>query len=414
MLSSAAERGSIRAALMRPRDAVDGSDEPGGHTFLETAVIDDWGSVQQTQFEQECEVPVFTRGIPPSWGGGAQLQIPPAQATAAEACSVVPGAEPSQLQIPPSQPRDSEACSMGAFAHVPSAPSAPSTPADRGPSSSEDEVDRAMRAALASVDAAKDVHACVSAVQEHFERALSATRAEEDAEKKEEAPYEAMLAKALKAGEFDIRDALGQRFQKAHKPGSEEHGKLKQCKTWAEKKAFRQAWASTQYQELRSSRTWSKSWKTIIDRTKGTHMPLARIIEKEGFSMDSRGATAAGLALARKCLRLGGEWVLKDDFTGSVNFLKLRKEFQEEMEESWAMCMQETTRGQGGSVGAGGSASPAGESAAGTGADAGKGGKAAASQKKTARCRGGDSWQKQKGQSSDAEGGCGVGGGKRS
>ena len=46
------------------------------------------------------------------------------------------------------------------------------------------------------------------------------------------------------------------------------------------------------------------------------------------------------------------------------------------------MCMQETTRGQAGSVGAAGAASPAGHSAAGTGADAGKGGKAAASQKK--------------------------------
>ena len=114
-------------------------------------------------------------------------------------------------------------------------------------------------------------------------------------------------------------------------------------------------------------------------------MPLARIIEKEGFAVDPRGATAAGLALARKCLRLGGEWLLKDDFAGSVNFLKLklRKEFQEELEESWALFMKSSTSGKRGTVGAGDkTAGAAAEATSGTGAGAGRAAKAAASNKR--------------------------------
>ena len=129
---------------------------------------------------------------------------------------------------------------------------------------------------------------------------------------------------------------------------------------------------------------------------------------------DPRGATAAGLALARKCLRLGGEWILKDDFTGSINFLKLKKEFQEELEESWATFVKESTTAQGGSVGAGAtSASAAAQAASATGPHAGKAAKAAASKGKQRLAETDKeiaAGKSKKSQNSDAEAGCGFGG----
>ena len=53
--------------------------------------------------------------------------------------------------------------------------------------------------------------------------------------------------KAGLTGEFDIRDRLGQRFQKQHAPGTDKHQQYSRLAGREAKKKFREDWAKSEY-----------------------------------------------------------------------------------------------------------------------------------------------------------------------
>lgn len=148
-----------------------------------------------------------------------------------------------------------------------------------------------------------------------------------------------MLSGALENGDFELRGPLGQRFQRSMAKDDKAKAEYALCTTYEAKRDFRQKWATMKYQDIRRGKSYSKSWRNI-DATKGTYLPLAKIIEEEGWVVDKKSAVAAGVRLATQCLTLGGQWVMKDQFTGQLNFLRLRRQHNEEMVEAWTTYMK--------------------------------------------------------------------------
>lgn len=135
---------------------------------------------------------------------------------------------------------------------------------------------------------------------------------------------------------FDIRGVIGQRFQRAHKKGSAAAIEYAKCKSHEEKRIFRQQWAAKRFTEIKMQKREMRSWREV-DIERGEYMPLARLIECEGYAFDPIGAMKAGYAHARRCASLGGQWICMNHFTGRLEYLKLRKEFEHQMVKSWQM-----------------------------------------------------------------------------
>lgn len=154
-------------------------------------------------------------------------------------------------------------------------------------------------------------------------------------------PLEEQFRDAMDEGNFDIRGKIGQRFQKEHKKGSDAHTAYARCKTFEEKKQFRLTWLERKYNEVRQGRRHSESWREV-DIQKGEYMPLAKLIESEGFLYDPEGAKEAGYSHARRCAQLGGAWVVKNDFSGRLEYLKMKKEFKHIMSKCWELYEENT------------------------------------------------------------------------
>ena len=54
---------------------------------------------------------------------------------------------------------------------------------------------------------------------------------------------------AGETGEFNLRDAIGQRFQRQHKPGTKEGLKYSTCSNNSERAEFRAKWAKAEYKD---------------------------------------------------------------------------------------------------------------------------------------------------------------------
>lgn len=117
--------------------------------------------------------------------------------------------------------------------------------------------------------------------------------------------FEAQLKEALQEGDFKVTKALGQRFQRSFRPGSEQHAQFKAMKSLEDKTRFRMAWVQSQFDELQKKKVWERSYKTI-DSQKGEYVPFAVLVAREG---GDRSAEVAALRYATKCAKMQGRWV---------------------------------------------------------------------------------------------------------
>ena len=143
---------------------------------------------------------------------------------------------------------------------------------------------------------------------------------------------------AVQQGNFDIRSALGLRFQR-------QAGKDPQYKalgSWEAKRAFRLEWAQTQYRTIVERKTRSR--KIIhTQASKGRYLSFRRICQEEG---DDDAAVEAAKNYVAKCLELGGVFVLANNFTKRADFLYLQIERNRAFEETWGLDQEERDQPQ--------------------------------------------------------------------
>ena len=151
--------------------------------------------------------------------------------------------------------------------------------------------------------------------------------------------YEQQLQAALKCGQFDIRGPLGQKFGHAHKKGTPGGALYMMRKTNKDKAEFRQAWANTEYTTMIQKKIHIKSYQ-VVNASMGTYKPFAVLVKDEGGKDDPECLQAAK-KIAAKCVALGGPWVNWNVMSERLEFLHLRKEYNEIMQDSWQQYLEE-------------------------------------------------------------------------
>lgn len=149
--------------------------------------------------------------------------------------------------------------------------------------------------------------------------------------------FEAQLKEALQEGDFKVTKALGQRFQRSFRPGSEQHAQFKAMKSLEDKTRFRMAWVQSQFDELQKKKVWERSYETI-DSQKGEYVPFAVLVAREG---GDRSAEVAALRYATKCAKMQGRWVSFNPMTERWEYLHVKRQFVELHREAWRQYTEE-------------------------------------------------------------------------
>jgi len=86
-------------------------------------------------------------------------------------------------------------------------------------------------------------------------------------------------------------------------------------------------------------KVYVKSYQ-VVNASMGTYKPFAILVRDEGGKDDPECLLAAK-KIAAKCVALGGPWVSWNVMSERLEFLHLRKEHNEIMQESWQKYLEE-------------------------------------------------------------------------
>ena len=143
--------------------------------------------------------------------------------------------------------------------------------------------------------------------------------------------------KELKAMEADIangvnsRGPLGLSFNRAKDGGQAEA--YRGLKSHQDKRAFRAEWAQQRLANLKETRFKSVCLsKQHIEH--GEYLPPDIIIDREGGE-HRPAAKAAAATYISKCVQMGGRWCVKNEMTGRMEFLYIKKGYQELCTTEW-------------------------------------------------------------------------------
>lgn len=153
------------------------------------------------------------------------------------------------------------------------------------------------------------------------------------------------LKLAIEKGDLDLRGALGQKFAREHKTNSATWSNYNLDKTYDAKKKFRVDWCKAQLARIIESKVQVKSYQKV-DRKKGTYMPFGVLVEQYGIHYDRPAAIQAALRYAASCVKMGGNWCFYDPMSSIVHFLHLKREWMQEVGESWQIFKTETEGGE--------------------------------------------------------------------
>ena len=136
-------------------------------------------------------------------------------------------------------------------------------------------------------------------------------------------------------GKFPLRDhPVGRMWSKAIESDPDLKKRYIPLKTRAAKAALREQWLSETYEKVTKGKTYTKSWHKI-DKSKGKYYNFGMLVEQFGINYDRHGAVISATKHADKCFKMGGDWVRWDKMAEVPEFLKLHKEFHENMVEAW-------------------------------------------------------------------------------
>ena len=139
------------------------------------------------------------------------------------------------------------------------------------------------------------------------------------------------LRQLATTGVFELRDAVGLKFQREHKPGSPARIEYDKNQSREAKAEFRKAWAKRKYSAAQQGKTWAKSAQTA-DRDLGEIMAFGAMVVHYG-GWQWQPAIEGAKNTAAKCVKLGGDWAHKDKFSGLMNFWVLREQHLQVLNE---------------------------------------------------------------------------------
>ena len=95
----------------------------------------------------------------------------------------------------------------------------------------------------------------------------------------------------------------------------------------------RQYWDKEQCSLVKESSVEKQSWKEA-DADIGEYKVLAKIVEGEGFAVDTLGASRRAQSSTSKCAQLGGKWVHFDVMRIELTFLHVRTQYNHTFEHA--------------------------------------------------------------------------------
>ena len=125
---------------------------------------------------------------------------------------------------------------------------------------------------------------------------------------------------------FGADSTLGKEFHRDGAGGKSQA--YRECRTNAEKKAFRQKWASVKLAEKQQIREREQSFKRV-DITEGDYRSLRWLIKEEG--------PLTAKWYFEKCLKLGGAWIQYDQPWERWTVLVMHARFKEKFTEAWRL-----------------------------------------------------------------------------
>ena len=79
-----------------------------------------------------------------------------------------------------------------------------------------------------------------------------------------------------------------------------------------------------------------------VDIKKGAYMPFGLLVEQFGIHFNRDAAVAAARRYAAACVRMSGNWCFYDPMSKIMHFLHLRREWMQEVAESWKLYKTES------------------------------------------------------------------------
>ena len=151
----------------------------------------------------------------------------------------------------------------------------------------------------------------------------------------------AYLEEVARTGLFDIRDKVGQRFQRDHKPGSENHTKYSLLKSRQAKAEYRKSWSQAKFKNHVEGKEHEESY-TVIDSEKGSYKTFgALVVHYGGWGWPP--AIKGAYMHAAKAARMGGQWSYVDGWSGLQHFFLLERRWEGIMSEKWSLFQKQIT-----------------------------------------------------------------------
>ena len=147
---------------------------------------------------------------------------------------------------------------------------------------------------------------------------------------REKAFAQALAQELNKGGEIGSRDAITQKMMRELSEAEKKDYKKLGHK---EKSDFRLAYAQKKAKHVLQEKTFKQSWKRI-DRRHGEYVSATRYWHLEGGQPSDVTPTLNAL---QKCAAMGFPFCSYNEHTGRYDFLRLRKEFDEELTKAWSL-----------------------------------------------------------------------------
>jgi hypothetical protein len=151
---------------------------------------------------------------------------------------------------------------------------------------------------------------------------------------------EELLKAAVKDGKFDMKGAIGRKWEKALKDNDalkEEYKAL--GRSYDAQRKFRTKWAQGEYEVLHQQRL-RETQSTIADTREGVYQPFTIILQQEGGDEAAMVATAnyVNEAMSRhsrgeSCK--GRPWLMVNSFTKRLEFLYIKRGLAQTHSDTW-------------------------------------------------------------------------------
>ena len=125
---------------------------------------------------------------------------------------------------------------------------------------------------------------------------------------------------------------LMKRFQQ----DTEQDGTVIDYKKSNDKKKWRLEWAARKLKQMTVGKVHDKEWRNV-NIEQGQYEPLAIIIDHQGYACDPIGAESRGMEYCKACIKLGGEWVRKNNMTKELEFFEMKHGHTHFFTEAWSL-----------------------------------------------------------------------------